>query len=138
MRRVILKRDPSELSGTFGVITAGMFSAYSLELPWKENRAMVSCIPFGEYDCSIIESPKFGKVYTVKDVPGRTHVLIHKGNFAGDTERGLKSDVEGCILIGNAIGEIGGQRALLASRDAFTRFMEEMGGEPFRLIITVA
>lgn len=136
MRKVTLVRDPSEESGTFGVLTAGMFRCYSLELAWKDNAQNVSCIPTGIYQCKLINSPKFGAVYEVCDVPGRTHVLIHRGNFAGTFP--LKSDVEGCILVGNAIGEIAGQRALLSSKDALMRFMDDLEGEPFTLEISWA
>ncbi len=133
MRQVKIVRDPSEASGTFGVLTADMFRCYTLELAWLDNLPNVSCIPPGTYVCALVTSPKFGAVYEIKDVPKRTHVLIHKGNYAGSAP--LKSDVEGCILVGNAIGEIAGQRALLSSRDAFNRFMAEIGGDPFELAI---
>lgn len=134
MRTVRLDRDPSEESGTFGVLTAGMFRCYTLELEWKDNAQNISCIPTGVYQCKIVQSPKFGAVYQVMDVPGRENILIHKGNFGGTAP--LKSDIQGCILLGNAIGEIGGQRALLSSRDAFNRFMAEMEGEAFNLHIS--
>lgn len=133
LRKVRIDRDPSEISGTFGVLTAGMFRCYTLEREWKDNATNISCIPVGIYECAIINSPRFGAVYTVKDVPGRDHILIHKGNLAGSPP--LKANIEGCILVGNAIGELAGQRALLNSMDAFNRFMADLEGEPFTLEI---
>lgn len=134
MRKVAILRDPSTPLGTFGILTAGAFSCYSLELNDHANAKEISCIPLGKYLCKLVSSPKFGAVYGVMDVSGRENILIHKGNFGADEGHG-KRDIEGCILIGNAIGEIGGQACLLSSKDAFNRFMAEMEGEPFELTI---
>jgi hypothetical protein len=54
-------------------------------------------------------------------------VLIHWGNWQRNTE--------GCVLLGSAIGEIGNEPALLASKDAYRRFMDDMDGEGFYLTI---
>jgi hypothetical protein len=64
----------------------------SLELPYLENHKDISCIPPGEYKCERITSVKFGLCFIVKDVPGRSGILFHSGNFTTDTE--------GCILPG--------------------------------------
>lgn len=134
LRGVGIVRDPSTPLGTFGKLTAGVFYCYTLELADHGNKPGESCIPAGVYRCVMRDSPKFGKCYEVKDVPGRTDILLHRGNFAADEGFG-KSDIDGCILLGNAIGEIGGQRALLSSKDAMARFQNEMDGEPFELTI---
>ena len=47
--------------------------------------------------------------------------------------KGFKANSEGCPVLGNAIGEIAGQRAVLSSRDALVRFMDDLEGEPFIL-----
>lgn len=130
---VILLREKSDEQGTRGRIYAGSFKCYSLELPWKENQRGKSCIPVGSYPCRIVRSPRFGNVYGVFDVPGRGHILIHAGNFAGDTERGLKSHVQGCILLGEKRGKMDGQEAVLISRTAVRKFMEALQSEPFVL-----
>lgn len=134
MRTVKIVRDKSTPLGTPGVLTAGTFSCYTLELNDHGNAVGKSCIPVGIYQCALWDSPKFGLVYRIAEVPGRTDILIHKGNFAADEGHG-KSDIEGCILLGNAIGEICGQKALLSSKDAVGRFEREMEGEPFELTI---
>lgn len=135
MRKVRIIRDPSSPLGTFGKLSADSgFECYSGELAWHDNKTGISCIPPGVYKCVIGESPKFGKVYGVMKVAGRSDILIHRGNFCADEGHG-KRDIEGCILLGNAIGEIAGQKALLGSKDAVTRFMDEMDGEPFELTI---
>lgn len=134
LRKVDIVRDQSTSLGTFGKLTAGMFSCYTLELADHNNEVGKSRIPAGTYCCEIRDSPRFGKCYEIKAVPGRTDILIHRGTFAADEGYG-KSDIAGCVLLGNAIGEIGGQRALLASSDAVARFQAEMDGEPFELTI---
>jgi len=60
-------------------------------------------------------------------------ILIHPGNWAGDVHLGLKSDVQGCILIGRKTGVLDGQHAVLESRNAIMDMKREMGTEPFVL-----
>lgn len=66
--------------------------AFTLELPWAGNERRKSCIPTGDYTLSPYNSKKFGSVWLVEDVPGRTGILIHAGNTVSDTS--------GCILVG--------------------------------------
>lgn len=131
-----LTREKSTSAGTFGVIEGYEgIRLHTLELPWKNNQQKRSCIPHGTYTCVWSHSPKFGEVYEVTGVPGRSHVLIHAGNFAGDLQQGLKSDVEGCILLGLGRGVINGQAAVLQSKPALAMFNKEMGQKPFTLEI---
>ena len=52
----------------------------------------VVCIPKGRYRMSIFKSPKFrSEVLLLHDVPGRSAIEIHKGNYPKDTR--------GCILV---------------------------------------
>lgn len=77
------------------------FLCHSLELDWKENKQGISCIPKGEYESFYVEktaSGKFRDVYLLKNVPKRSGVLIHKGNFGGQVNKGYKSHILGCIL----------------------------------------
>lgn len=134
MRKVRIVRDAPGPLGTFGTLTVGTFSCYTGELNWHDNKPNISCIPNGVYKCDLWDSPKFAMVYRLADVPGRTNCLIHKGNFLADEGFG-KRDTEGCILLGNAVGEIAGQKALLSSRDAVARFESEMEGESFELTV---
>ena len=75
------------------------FQCASLELPWVSNLPDVSCIPSGTYDVNKKVSPKFGKdTFSVNRVPGRSHILLHPGNFT--------SDIEGCILLGERFSDL--------------------------------
>ena len=90
----------------------------TLEPSWEDNQAYTSCIPFGMYECVRHESPNYGVTFKVKDVKGRTDILIHIGN--------LKGDSEGCICLGCSYGHIGGEKAIMGSRIAFMEFIGMM------------
>jgi hypothetical protein len=121
--------------GTMGILMAPGFSCYTLELPWRDNQRNISCIPEGEYDVRIRISPKYGQVYHVKKVPNRSYILIHSGNWAGDTSKGYRTHVNGCILLGKSRGTLAGQLAVLNSRITVKKFMKIMDNRPFTLKI---
>ena len=121
--------------GTLGRLIAGEFSCYTLELPWRDNQRTISCIPLGEYETYPIPSVRYGIIYYVSNVTGREGILIHPGNLAGDVSMGYKTNVNGCILLGEKVGTLQGQLAVLLSRSAITRFMNYMNNEPFTLDI---
>lgn len=66
----------------------------TLELPWKNNKTRTSCIPEGEYNAAWHLSPKFGWTYKIFNVPGRSEILFHAGNYPSNTL--------GCILLGKS------------------------------------
>lgn len=118
---MILKRFEQTDKVTRGVlIHENNAIALTLENPWKDNTPNISCIPVGIYECKMVDSPRFDVTYEVKDVEGRTHILFHSGN----TEKSTR----GCILLGNMLGELEGEPAILNSRVTVDRFMETMGG----------
>jgi hypothetical protein len=63
---------------------------YSIELPWKNNQARVSCIPEGKYELVKRWSLKFGRHLQVMNVSGRKYILIHPANEA-------LRELKGCI-----------------------------------------
>ena len=86
-----------------------VFTCSTLELPWLCNARNVSCIPDGEYRVIPHVSPHHGECFWLQDVPGRTEILIHKGNYY--------HDIRGCILVGSGYSDIDmdGQRDVLSS-----------------------
>ena len=62
----------------------------TVELPWKDNKPGVSCIPEGRYDLRRRFSPRFKNHFEILGVPGRKYILFHGGNNA------LK-ELRGCI-----------------------------------------
>lgn len=121
--------------GTRGILFFEDFNCPTLELPWRENHRNVSCIPAGDYKVKIRISPRYGQVYWVTEVPNRSFILIHSGNWAGDVKKGYKTHVNGCILLGQRRGLLVGQWAVLNSRITVKRFMLKLAAEPFTLKI---
>lgn len=80
---------------TLGRLSCGDLHCFTLELPWHSNSRTISCIPAGPYKATKYESPKHGTVLLLHDVPNRSYVEIHAGNFT--------RQIEGCILVGDGI-----------------------------------
>lgn len=100
-----------------------------------------SCIPAGRYLCELVNSPRFGRVYGVRNVPGRSHVLIHAANLAGDVEAGWDTQLHGCIAPFERLGAMRNkagrmQAAGLVSKPALRRLMDWAAGRPFELEIS--
>lgn len=102
---------------------------YTLELPDLGNQQNISCIPEGEYEVHRIYSPKFGKCFHLQAVPGRTEILIHKGNYNKDTH--------GCILIGMGHSDINGDGTMdvIESSLAMEKLQNIITEDVFTLII---
>jgi hypothetical protein len=118
--------------GTFGVLrSGGDVFCLTLEPPDRENIPQISCIPSGRYVCRRVASPRFGLTFEITDVPGRSHILFHRGNVAADTS--------GCVLLGSRFGVLGRARGVLDSGTAFAAFMERCAGrDEFILVIDEA
>jgi len=134
-RKAILLRYSSDDQGTLGILATEDFFCYTLELPWRDNLPNVSCVPVGEYEVELRRSPKFGNVYWIKNIPGRSFILQHSGNLAGDKDKGYLTQTYGCQLLGQRIGFLEGQKAVLNSRLTVKRFIEYMKGENYKLQI---
>lgn len=105
--------------GIIGVLRVNkQVACYTLELPYIENKANISSIPQGFYNCGLTMSPKYGLTYEVLDVRNRSNILFHAGNTINDSR--------GCILLGNKVGELSGKRAVLNSRIAYKAFMDTL------------
>ena len=138
MRTASLERTSTGDTGTFGLLTLDDgFQCYTIELPWRNDLADVSCIPPGMYICSWGNSPKHGPCYYVNGVPdGRTNVEIHSANFAGDISLGYMCQLEGCIALGTAVGKLYNQQAVLNSKPTVAAFNADLNTESFTLTIT--
>jgi len=96
-------------SGTNGkILYQGRLLMYSIELPWKNNHARVSCIPEGGYELVKRWSPKFDRHLLLMNVPQRKDILIHPANDA-------LQELKGCIAPVSLISGAGkGLRSRLA------------------------
>jgi len=129
MKQVVLQRAWSDSRATIGMLSVlgeTHDPIFTLENPLRLN-APDSRIPSGEYECEPYSGTKFKDVYVIKNVPHRTDILIHWGNFEKDTE--------GCVLIGLGSGMLDGQPAVMASKPAFSKLREIVGEEKFSLWI---
>lgn len=136
VEKLTLQREASTDSGTYGKLTLPSGASFiTLELGWRNNKPRSSCIPAGTYVVKIKTGGKYKRAYRLEDVPGRSEILIHAGNRAGNTERGEKSDVLGCILLGTAKMKFGNQPGIINSKVAMEQFMSLMGGRDFILTI---
>ena len=101
MKVVISRKYSEEETSGRGVVfddDAIVYEFVTLELPELGNQKSISCIPEGTYEVHKITSPTKGKCFQVMNVPGRTSILIHIGNYA----HGKKVDTQGCILVGTS------------------------------------
>lgn len=77
--------------GTNGTLRcAGRLVCHTIELPWKQNLPLRSCIPEGRYLLRKRYSPRFKWHLLVTGVPGRSHILVHPANDA-------LRELNGCI-----------------------------------------
>lgn len=103
---------------------------YCLENPWLHNEPYESCIPEGLYELRFRDSEvvtrtsggQYHRGYQVIDVPNRTFIMFHVGNYVEDTD--------GCVLVGSSFDfdHIDGvtQPVVWSSMKAFEKFMEAM------------
>lgn len=147
MQKLKLIRLKTNDHGTFGVLVSddGRFMCWTLELPWRNNQANISCIPTGKYEAQRKHSPRFNKpLYRLNDsqTAPRSAILIHAGNYAGDTKKGFKSDAQGCILLGGELAtrNLSGlkQEMILNSQYVMENFHNHMQGEDLELTILEA
>ena len=110
-----LIRHTSDLFGTYGVLIYGRkVLCHTFELPWRQNSKNTSCVPTGTYPVIKSNSPRFGHVFYLKNVPYREGILIHPGNTSKDTQ--------GCILPGLDVDGAG----VIHSRLAMQRLLSEL------------
>jgi len=77
--------------GTNGTLfCSGHFICFTIELPWRENKRTISCIPEGSYELEPRYSTKFQNHLLVKGVENRRLILLHPANDALE-------ELEGCI-----------------------------------------
>lgn len=142
MKTVRLERFESSDHGTFGRLIVDDLVLFTGELPYRDvdgngvTDSYLSCIPAGKYTVRFTFSNRFKKrMYLVGPVLGRTGIRIHSANRMGDSKKGFVADLLGCIALGERIGWIGQQKALLVSKPAVRRFEKHMEEKPFTLEI---
>lgn len=128
MIELYLTRTLALEEATFGVLFSGRQPVcVTLELPWNDNRTDESCIPVGAYRVVPYSSERYPNVWHVLDVPGRTHILIHSGNYPSNTN--------GCIIPGSQYGLGDNALAVSSSGAAMQKIRQIVKQEDFILHI---
>ena len=92
----------------------GKLICNTIELPWRENEARVSCIPEGKYFIKKRYSQKFQWHLEVLDVKNRSLILFHPANNA-------LLELNGCIA---PVTKLSGPGLGLMSRKAFAKLKD--------------
>ena len=122
---LLLRRLWLTTRSTCGQLEVESLKLFTLELPVRDGKPG-SAIPPGRYPIHLRASPRFMQVgmhdewvatYAplmphIDDIPGRSLIMIHWGNYPEETE--------GCILVGMEHAPDG----LVNSRQAFTMLYE--------------
>lgn len=131
---VIITRQIASQKQTLGTLELfdatgkSIYKCKTLELPWLNNKTKVSCIPTGTYGVVTRRSSKYGLHYHIQDVPDRTFILIHHGNY--------HTDILGCILVGKAHTDINGDKLPdVTSSKATMQELLKLAPEGFQLEI---
>ena len=128
---LLILRDTFTEESTLGeLFVNGERFCDTLELPYRDNRRSVSCIPIGRYKVRMRyprESATRDYLHLlVQDVPNRDYILFHRGNTSKDTR--------GCILVG-----LGSQQDIVnnstLAMDLLMKEVINLGGENINLII---
>lgn len=109
------------------------FNCLTLELPYKNNQKSISCYPAGVYKVIKIKRPNGKWAFSVKDVPGRSAILFHAGNYIATS----KPDSEGCTLVGFRYDDINkdGNIDILDSTKALDLLLKIMPDTEFNLYV---
>ena len=131
--RVIIKRGYENDKQTVGRLYIiqdhhVIFDCATLELPPLDNKVGISSVPLGIYKVKKRISPKFGESFILTDVPGRSYILIHQGNY--------HTDIRGCILAGSGLKDINkdGYMDVINSGNTVKKLLSILPSE-FNLII---
>ena len=130
MKSAYMIRDEISKECIRGILYAEGEIFHILERPWLNNQSNKSCITAGTYNVDFLQRSRSGKyrdVFWLRDVPGRSGILIHNGNTVNHTK--------GCLIIGRRRGRLGHQRAVLNSKTALHELAELMERESFTINI---
>jgi len=121
---VTIKRIEHTDKQTLGLMYYnGKEVAKTLELADKNNAPKISCIPKGSYKVVRRFSQKYGNHFHITDVPNRSFILIHNGNY--------HTQILGCVLVGKAHLDINkdGYKDVTASKDKMKELLALLPNE---------
>ena len=123
---VRLIRYHEGLKATLGILKfpAVHQPIYTMELPWRENAANISCIPVGVYKVVPHNSINHPHTFEVINVPNRSAILIHTGNYP--------TDFEGCIGVGMGVSP---STPMISSSNVAMDMVRNLGDGGFTLSV---
>jgi len=110
---LLLRRQYFKEGTNSALFINGYFICFMIELPWKDNKKEVSCIPEGEYVLKPRFSERFREHLQVVSVPDRSLILIHPANHS-------KEELKGCLA---PVSQLVGVGKGLSSRQAMQRLL---------------
>lgn len=107
-----------------------IFEFKTLELGWHNNEKFISCIPAGRYTTTAVDSDHFGTSISINNVPGRSLIRMHPGNY--------KHQIEGCVLPGHEFIDINndGFTDVTSSRKTMERILKFIPDAGMKLTIS--
>jgi len=133
MKKAYLKRQNDNSVATTGILffetEEGTKTLGSLELPWRDNKVGISCIPKGTYKVITTLSNKYKKdMWEVLDVIDRSGIRIHSVNYS--------RELQGCIALGLERLDIDGDGTMdIANSRRAIKLARYYLGEEFELEI---
>lgn len=73
----------------------------SIELPERQNKRKLSCIPEGIFPIKVCKHPKFGECILIENVPKRNGIYIHAMNDANKQSKGCI----GTVLVATGVAK---------------------------------
>ncbi|EGV43618.2 hypothetical protein BZARG_2634 [Bizionia argentinensis JUB59] len=119
---LLLQRHYFKEGTNSALFVNGHFICFMIELPWLDNKRMVSCIPEGVYELQPRTSSRLGNHIHVKSVADRRLILIHQANDATKELEGCLSPVSQLTGIGTGwSSKLAMQKILSLCHQAFER-----------------
>lgn len=109
--------------------TRQVFNCKTLEPPWVNNERFISRMPSGIYTVVKRYSETYGYHWHVKDVIGRSLILLHAGNFHYSTH--------GCVCVGDSYRDINadGYRDVTDSKATLRALNNAVPVNQFKIVV---
>lgn len=126
--KIVVERIVSDDKSTLSRVAARTehtpweFIGFGLELPWRDNKPSISCVPSGVYRAVFEYSPAFTmNLIELIEVQGRSECKFHAANWV--------RQLRGCIAIGEGVqyNYTSGEYELIRSRPAIERLHSATG-----------
>lgn len=139
MIEVTIKRQYESDTQTIGVLmvySEALFVARTFELPWRNNKRYVSCIPTGRYDCIWSHSPILSM--EAKEPISTYEVIVENRNGIRITDNRYHDAIKRCIVLGDiaVIANNDNDISKVNSIETLKKFNAIMNQKPFSLMIT--